>query len=145
MIYQLANPFEAQKLLEVVQKDIADGKAVNYTRIAKARTTKQNSYMWVCIGYFASQYGCSKEEAEIRFFKQTCNAEIFLREGETKKGRKTTYLRSTKELDTKEMTTAIERFRNWSAAVAEIYIPSPDEEQFLLYCRQEIERWQQSF
>lgn len=34
-------------------------------------------------------------------------------------------------LTTAEMTTAIERFRNWSSAEAGVYLPSPDEQAFL--------------
>ncbi len=143
MIYNTKNPFEAEKLVAQVQKDIESGRAVNYSRVMPLRTNRQNSYLWVCIGYFASQYGCSKEEAEIRFFKATCNKEIFLREGQMKNGRQTTYYRSTKELNTKELTQAIDRFRFWSSSEAGIYIPSPNEEQFLLYARQEIERMEQ--
>lgn len=140
MIFNLSNPFDAEKLLERVRKDIEGGKAVNYARVLPLRTSRQNSYLWVCIGYFASQYGCSKEEAELRFFKATANKDIFYREGKTRNGRVRSYYRSTKELDTGEMTKAIERFRQWSASVADIYIPSPNEDEFILHCRQEIEK-----
>lgn len=140
MIYNLRNPFDADKLLDRVRKDIEGGKPVNYTRVLPPRSNKQNAYLWVCIGYFASQYGCSKEEAELRFFKATANREMFYREGVTPNGRKRTYFRSTKELNTGDLTKAIERFRQWSASVADIYIPSPNEEEFLLHCRQEIEK-----
>jgi hypothetical protein len=49
------------------------------------------------------------------------------------------FLRSTAELTTAEMTTAIERFRNWSSAVAGIYLPSANEQEFLIHCKQIIE------
>lgn len=38
------------------------------------------------------------------------------------------------------MTTAIERFRNYSVAQAGIYLPAPNENQFLIHIQQEIER-----
>ena len=140
MIYNTKNPFDAEKLVAQVQKDIERGHAVNYTRVRPLRSDKQNSYMWVCLGYFATQYGCSKEEAEVRFFKAHCNKDIFLRQGRMRNGRETTYYRSTKELTTRELSQAIDRFRYWASSEAGIYIPSPNEEQFLLYARQEIER-----
>jgi hypothetical protein len=37
------------------------------------------------------------------------------------------------------MTTAIERFRNWSSAVAGIYLPSANEQEFLIHIRQIVE------
>ena len=80
------------------------------------------------------------EEAKVDFFKRECNREIFERERPNKKGVLKTYLRSTKELDTAEMTTAIERFRNWASCEAEIYLPAPNEEQFLLHCQKIIEQ-----
>ena len=79
------------------------------------------------------------EEAKIDFFKRKCNKELFEREVVNKHGKTVPKLRSSKDLDTKEMTQAIERFRNWSASVAGIYLPSPNEEQFLLYCEKMIQ------
>ena len=51
-----------------------------------------------------------------------------------------TYLRSSAELTTAEMSLSIDRFRNWSASVAGIYLPSANEQQMLVYAQQEIER-----
>ena len=38
------------------------------------------------------------------------------------------------------MTLSIDRFRNWSAANAGIYLPAANEHQMLLYAQQEMER-----
>ena len=57
-----------------------------------------------------------------------------------KKGKEVTYLRSSAELTTGEMTLSIDRFRNWSASVAGIYLPSANEQQMLIFAQQEIER-----
>jgi hypothetical protein len=38
------------------------------------------------------------------------------------------------------MTTAIERFRNWSSQEAGVYLPSPDEREFLREIEMEIYR-----
>ena len=43
------------------------------------------------------------------------------------------------ELSTGEMTISIDRFRNWSAAQAGIYLPAANEHQMLIYAQQEIE------
>ena len=76
-------------------------------------------------------------------FKRKINPEIFIRERENKRGEKVKYLRSSADLSTAEMTTAIERFRNYSASVAGLYIPSPNENQFLQYVEQEIEKYKE--
>lgn len=57
-----------------------------------------------------------------------------------RKGKEVTYLRSSAELTTGEMTLSIDRFRNWSASVAGIYLPAANEQQMLIYAQQEIER-----
>jgi hypothetical protein len=91
------------------------------------------------LGYFGSEYGLSIEEVKLDIFKRECNADLFKRSHDNKKGMRVEFLRSTAELTTVEMTTAIERFRNWSAAVAGIYLPSANEHEFLLHCRRTIE------
>ena len=47
--------------------------------------------------------------------------------------------RSSKDLNTAEMTLTIERFRNW-AATKGYYLPAPDEERNLQLAEIEIER-----
>jgi len=48
-------------------------------------------------------------------------------------------LRSSRDLDTGEMTTAIERFRNWAAAEADIDLPAPDDLQWIEYIEREMQ------
>ena len=48
-------------------------------------------------------------------------------------------LRSSRDLDTGEMTTAIERFRNWAAAEAGIDLPAPDDLQWIEYIEREMQ------
>ena len=92
------------------------------------------------LGYFGSEYGCSLEEVKIDFYKRTCNRDLFERKTVNKKGKEITYLRSSAELTTGEMTLSIDRFRNWSASVAGIYLPAANEQQMLIYAQQEVER-----
>jgi hypothetical protein len=139
MIFDPHNPYdvrEARRLLD----EFLNGKSLfEIKRKASLRSLKQNSYLHLILGYFASEYGCSTEQAKVDFFKRTCNKELFEREKVNRHGKIVRYLRSSAELDSKEMTDAIERFRNWSAAVAEIYLPAPNEEQFLRHCMKMIE------
>ena len=139
MLYNLSNPHELEKFTTKAQWLAAKGGVVELTE-KKQRTLRQNSYLHVILSFFACEYGCSADEAKLDLFKRQCNSELFIVNKTNKKGDEIKTLRSSTELTTAEMTTAIERFRNWSSAVAGIYLPDANEHQFLLYCQQEIER-----
>lgn len=91
------------------------------------------------LGYFASEFGSTIEQVKVDVFKRLVNSDIFVRQRTNKRGVVVEYLRSTSDLDTGEMTEAIERFRNWSAAEQGLYLPEPNEGLFL-YAQQQIER-----
>jgi hypothetical protein len=85
------------------------------------------------------EYGCSVEYAKDNYFKRLCNKEIFVRHSEDKYLGNIEVLRSSSDLDTLEMTMAIERFRNWASAEG-IYLPEPNEEDFLATIEMESQR-----
>jgi intergrase/recombinase len=94
----------------------------------KQRSLKQNSYMHVAIAYFASVTGYDAEYVKREYFKKECNKELFLVDKyDTILKRNTEDYRSSRSLTKEEMTLAIERFRNWAAREAELYIPSAEE------------------
>ena len=66
------------------------------------------------------------------------NRDIYGRQRINKKGEPVIYMRSSSDLDTGEMTTSIERFRNYSANVAGLYIPEPNEYDALLEAQKQI-------
>lgn len=113
---------------------------VELTEKQPQRTLAQNNYCHVVISYFASQYGITAEEAKVDFFKRKINPDIFIRERTNKQGKVVKYLRSTRDLDKDEMSLAITRFRDWCSADANIYIPSGEEYEYLIYCQQEIDK-----
>lgn len=139
MIYNLHNEYEAPKFKDKVDKLLQEGATVELKKLHPKRTLQQNSYLHLLLGFFGSEYGLSIEEVKLDIFKRLCNAELFKRSHSNKKGVRVEFLRSTAELTTAEMTTAIERFRNWSASVAGIYLPSANEDEYLMYCRKAIE------
>ena len=102
------------------------------------RSIAQNSYLHVCLAYFASEFGYNLEEVKYNIFKKIVNQDIFSKQRVSKRGQMVTYWRSTADLDTKELTDAIERFRNYSAMVAGLYIPEPNEEDALLEAQKQI-------
>ena len=139
MIYNLTNEYEVPKFKEKVAKLLSEQATVELKKIYPKRSIAQNNYLHLLLGYFGSEYGLSIEEVKLDIFKRTCNPDLFKRSGTNKKGLRIEFLRSTAELSTAEMTTAIERFRNWSSAVAGIYLPSANEQEFLIHIRQVIE------
>ncbi len=136
--FQLVSTFK-----EYVNKLFSERAVVEVKKKLPNRTLAQNSYLHLLLGYFGSEYGCSLDEAKIDFYKRTCNRDLFERKTVNKKGKEVTYLRSSAELTTGEMTLSIDRFRNWSASVAGIYLPAANEHQMLIYAQQEIQRNQE--
>ena len=120
MIFNLSNHYEIPKFKEYVNKLFSERAVVEVKKKLPNRTLAQNSYLHLLLGYF--------------------NRDLFERKTVNKKGNEVTYLRSSAELTTGEMTLSIDRFRNWSASVAGIYLPAANEQQMLIYAQQEIER-----
>lgn len=89
----------------------------------------------MCLQYFASEFGYDEEYVKYNIFKQIVNREIFAKQRTNRRGQPVTYWRSTADLDTKELTDAIEKFRNYSSMVAGLYIPEPNEKQPCLKLR----------
>lgn len=140
MIFNLNNPYEVDKYKEYVNKLFKERAIVEVKKRLPNRTLAQNSYLHLLLGFFACETGYSLEEVKLEYFKKTCNRDLFERKKVNKQGIEVTYMRSSSELTTSEMTTAIERFRNYSLSQAGIYLPAPNENQFLVYIEQEIER-----
>lgn len=143
MLYDLKNPLQCENFKTRVNKLYKDQKVVELTEKKPVRTIQQNKYLHVIIGYFASQCGYTLEYVKQNYFKILCNKDIFVRETDDKYLGKVTIVRSSASLDTSEMTTAIERFRNWASAEAGIYLPEPHESEMLTYAQQEMERYKQ--
>lgn len=140
MIFNLQNPYDIPKFNEYVEKLLGSNSVVEIKKKLPRRSLSQNSYLYLILGWFSCEYGCSIDEAKVDFYKRTCNKEIFVRNKKNKRGQEIQYLRSSSELETGEMTLSIERFRNWSSSQAGIYLPAPNEQDFLTFIQQEIER-----
>lgn len=139
MIFDLKNEYQIQKFDEQVRK-LKEKRALVELKDKKLnRTLSQNNYLHLILGYFGCEYGCSMDEAKVDFYKRTCNRDLYERKRVNKRGIEVSYLRSSSELSTDEMALSIDRFRNWSASVAGIYLPAANENQMLIYAMQQIE------
>lgn len=138
-IFNLKNEYDIPKFKDYVNKLFRERAVVEVKKKLPNRTLAQNSYLHLLLGYFGSEYGCSLEEVKIDFYKRTCNRDLFERKKVNKKGKEVTYLRSSAELTTGEMTLSIDRFRNFASSEAGIYLPSSSERDFLIHIQQTIE------
>lgn len=147
-IFNLKNPYEAQQFKEYCNKVYEEClksplALVEVKKKRSLRSLAQNAYLHIILGYFASEFGYSLEEVKQDIFKRKLNKDIFEVERVNKRGQCIRRLRSTSDLDTKEMTTAIERYRNFSSAVAGLYIPSPNETEALFEAQKQMEAYEE--
>lgn len=140
MIYNLSSPLDKANFLLRAKKLAESGVIVDLTEKKPRRSLPQNKYLHVILAYFGTQTGNTLEWVKQQYYKKLVNPDLFIREKEDKYLGKIKVLRSSADLDTAEMSLSIERFRNWAAQEAGIYIPSADEEILIQQMEIEIER-----
>lgn len=133
MRYDLANPLHRQQLTDRLRQllDKQTGH-VELRELRPLRTLSQNAYLHTLIAYLALQLGEQPADVKREYYKLAANPQTFvLTRPSPITGRPVLRLRSTAALTTGEMTLTIERFRDWAARTAGIYLPSPDEHRRL--------------
>lgn len=138
MILNLNNDVDRQKFRTYCDYLLKRQVYVEVKERKMQRTLAQNRYLHLLLSYFASEFGYDLESVKYDIFKKTVNKDIFMRQRENKLGQTITYVRSTTSLDTGELSTAIDRFRNWSAAEVGLYLPEADEYDALLEAEKQI-------
>lgn len=140
MIYNTSNPLDKANFLLRAKKLAESGKVIELTEKKPRRSLPQNKYLHVILAYFGTQTGNTLEWVKQQYYKKLVNPDLFIREKEDKYLGRIKVLRSSADLDTAEMSLSIERFRNWAAQEAGIYIPSADEAILIQQMEIEIER-----
>lgn len=140
MIYNLSSPLDKANFLLRAKKLAESGVIVDLTEKKPRRSLPQNKYLHVILAYFGTQTGNTLEWVKQQYYKKLVNPDLFIREKEDKYLGRIKVLRSSADLDTAEMSLSIERFRNWAAQEAGIYIPSADEAILIQQMEIEIER-----
>ena len=143
MIYNLHSPLECDNARFRLEALIKRGGVVEITEKKPKRSINQNNYLHLCLAYFAAQTGNTLEWVKQQYYKKLCNPDIFIGERYDQYLGKVKYVRSSAELTTQEMTESIERFRNWSASEAGIYLAEPNEDARLAAMQVEVERYKQ--
>lgn len=134
MIYNPNKAIDVQNARTKLEWLIDNKKLFELTQKRERRSVSQNSYLHLIFSWFAMQTGYTIEEVKQEIFKKHVNKELFYngeKDGIVIVGK----WRSTASLDTKEMTMAIDRFRDFSIKEAGIYLPEPNDMAML----QEIE------
>jgi hypothetical protein len=134
MIYNSLNPLHQKQAIEKVNYFISKGKRFELKAKNDKRSISQNSYLHLILAFFGIETGYTLEEVKQEVFKKHVNSALFY-EGEFDGVVKIERWRSTADLDTAEMTLAIDRFRNFSSQELGIYLPEPSD----LVLLQEIE------
>lgn len=140
MIYNTSNPLDKANFLLRAKKLAESGKVIELTEKKPRRSLPQNKYLHVILAYFGAQTGNTLEWVKHQYYKKLVNPDLFIREKEDKYLGRIKVLRSSADLDTSEFSLSIERFRNWAAQEAGIYIPSADEAILIQQMEIEIER-----
>lgn len=109
----------------------------------KVRSLRQNSFLHVALGYFAAQTGDTLEYVKQYYYKRLVNPDIFRRERDDKFLGHIEVWRSSASLTQEEMSLSINRFRNWAANEAGIYIPPPDDARLVQLMEIEIEKYKE--
>ena len=128
MIFDPNNEIDRIKAKQRFDYLIDKGKQFELTEKRKRRSISQNSYLHLILSYFAHEYGETLDYVKRYFFKNVCNKDLFLTEYvNTKTGEIRKDWRSSADLDTKEMTTAIDSFIMYANKDAGIFLPSPSD------------------
>lgn len=125
MLYYLQDEYSKNKCIARFNYLMEHAVLVELTDATK-RSTAQNSYLHVILGAVALHIGESLEYVKQEIYKRMVNPNIYVVEKHNKYLGYIEVLRSSKDLNTDEMSRSIDRFRKWAAEQG-IYTPSPDD------------------
>ena len=141
MIYNLSSPLDVQNARTRLEMLVKRGCTIELSEKKAKRSLSQNRYLHLLLGYFASQTGNTLEWVKQQYYKKLCNPDLFIGEREDLFLGRVKYVRSSADLRTDEMNLSIERFRNWSAEEAGIYLPEATSEAEIAALQVEVERY----
>lgn len=136
MRFNLSKKGEVERIKARLNFLYKKGATIELVEKRQVRTQSQNAYLHLLLSWFGLETGYTLEEVKQDIFKRDVCKDFF----EYRKGERVFY-KSTSDLDTKEMTEAIDKFRNWSSATAGIYLPDPNEQDFLNRIQEDIQMY----
>lgn len=139
--YKLNDARDYLAALDYINQAKEQGFDIELKRYSPKRTSRQNAYLHLILSYFAHCYNCTLIEAKEIYFKKYACGEIFQVITEDKNGQRVEYYRSTTDLTTVEMQSAIANFRAY-ADMHGIGLPDPNDDISLRYCERQVEKTQ---
>lgn len=125
MIYDLARPLDRERAAARFAALNEKGSCIELSE-KFGRTLHQNSYLHLLLGVVAMETGNTLADTKQHYFKWTVNPDLFVRRKTDALGNTVTTVRSSAELSTDEMATAITRLQKWAADNG-IYLPRPED------------------
>lgn len=142
MLYDLSNILDRERYKRRTA-ELYEKKAIVEVKEKTSRSTSQNRYLHLLLGYLAIETGNTLEYVKEQFYKKAANPGLYLMTKEDKLlGEVAAWTRSSADLTKEEMTVSITRLRDWASQVAGIYLPSADEQGFLQMIELEMSRQQ---
>lgn len=139
MLYDTSKSIDKQRAIQRFEHLINSSKVLELKEKKNKRSYSQNNYFHLIISWYALEYGDPVEEVKQQLIKREICPDIFITPYVNRKtGEEKLIARSSASLDTGEMTTVIDRFRNYASKVG-IYLPEPDDLNFLNEIELEIE------
>lgn len=140
MVYDLSTDIDRIRFQRRVETLLEKRVVVDLSEKKPKRTIPQNAYLHLLIGEFAMRTGNTMDWVKVEYFKRHCNAELFVRLKQDRlTKREVEVLRSSRDLDTGEMTTAIDRFKIWASAECGIDLPDAEDKEWLGYIEREMQ------
>lgn len=128
MKYDLKNEQERKDAQDYLSKLLEQKVIVDITRKFTRRTYSQNNYLHLLLSYCALEFGETLEYFKHFVWKQHINKDIFLTQYvNPKTGEVRDDWKSSADLDTKQMTVAIERLLDFAPREMGIQLPSAND------------------
>lgn len=140
MLYDLSTQLDRERFKTRSNQLYKQCKMVELTEKKEKRSLSHNNYLHLILSWFAIETGNQMEYVKQEYFKKLCNSDLFTSYKDDPYIGRVIILRSSATLDSAQMSTAIERFRNWASITVGVYLPEPNEDQLLNNIRIEIER-----
>lgn len=125
MTFDASIPLDVKKAEERFKWLIEKGKRFEMTVKNPRRSIPQNSYLHLLFAAFGLEFGYTLEEVKQDIFKEQVNPDVFYL-GQVGEIIEVARWKSTADLDTKEMTLCIDRFRDFSSQHG-CYLPEPSD------------------
>jgi hypothetical protein len=125
MFFDASNELDRKRAEERFEWIIENQKRFEMKVKNPRRSIPQNSYLHLILTWFGVEFGYTLEEVKQDIFKKEVNVDIFY-QGQVGQLIEIPRWKSTADIDTKEMTLAIDRFRDFSSQNG-CYLPQPGE------------------